>query len=158
MLHYAITQDYIKLALLSRTEVRNSGNGSTDRTCKHCLVGVPPARPCPPARRVHWSHCCALSFPQIIRPLNSAAVDRVAAHFSVRPGSTCVYMHEHDVAYSVVCKKVTVLLSTSLAWPNFSRNLAPTFLHNPVYLPPANAETSYIANTGVIWLAFRTFI
>ena len=37
-------------------------------------------------------------------------------------------------------KKVTVLLSTSLAWPpnlaasrmNFNRNLAPTFLHNPV--------------------------
>ena len=37
--------------------------------------------------------------------------------------------------YSVVCKKVTVLLGTILAIArlNFSRNLAQTFLHNPVY-------------------------
>ena len=34
--------------------------------------------------------------------------------------------------YSIVRKKVTVLLSTSLAGLNFSHNLAPTFLHNPV--------------------------
>ena len=49
-------------------------------------------------------------------------------------------LHGNDLEYSVVHKKVTVLLSSGLAWParagcnwlDFSRNLAPTFLHNPV--------------------------